>query len=189
MSWFDILLLGVMILHIINGFAHGLVRQLFDIVGFVVIIILSFWGSRYFCESLAKYINPEDLIPYHDVMQTIGIDVAFEKAPQLVAGVIAFLLLFLLLSIAFRIFSGGFKWINRIPLIGFFNRVGGAFFGAAIGAVFVYIIIAAVSLIPLQLFVDALESSEAATVAEHYLTPIAEELKEMAINFYLSLRS
>jgi uncharacterized membrane protein required for colicin V production len=187
MSWFDIFLLVIFLLHIINGLSRGLFKQLFDIFGFLVIIGLSFWGSRLFSDSLADYINPEDIIPHHDVMQQLGVDLALEKAPQVVAGVIAFLALFLILSIAFRLFSSGFRWVNRVPVIGFLNRIGGAILGAAIGMLFVYIIIAAVSLIPLPLFAEALADSEVVFVTDHYLTPAAEELKSLVINYYLSL--
>lgn len=187
MSWFDIILLVILLLHIINGISRGLIKQLFDVFGFIVIIGLSFWGSRLFSDSLAGYINPEDIIPHHDVIQQLGVDLALEKAPQLVAGVIAFLALFLIMSIAFRLFSSGFRWVNHVPVIGFLNRIGGAVLGAAIGTLFVYIIIAAVSLIPLPLFAEALDNSEVVFVADHYLTPAAEELKGLVINYYLSL--
>jgi uncharacterized membrane protein required for colicin V production len=186
-SWFDIILLVIFLLHIINGLSRGLVKQLFDVFGFLIIIGLSFWGSRLFSDSLAGYINPEDIIPHHDVMQQLGVDLALEKAPQLVAGVIAFLAIFLILSIAFRLFSSGFRWVNRVPVIGFLNRIGGAVLGAAIGTLFVYIIIAAVSLIPLPLFAEALDNSEVVFVTDHYLTPAAEEIKSLVINYYLSL--
>jgi uncharacterized membrane protein required for colicin V production len=187
MSWFDILLLVILLLHILSGLSRGLFKQFFDVFGFLVIIGLSFWGSRFFSDSLAQYINPEDIIPHHDVIQKLGVDLALEKAPQLVAGVIAFLALFLILSIAFRLFSSGFRWVNRVPVIGFLNRIGGAALGAVIGTLFVYIIIAAVSLIPLPLFAEALANSEVVFVADHYLTPAAEELKSLVINYYLSL--
>jgi uncharacterized membrane protein required for colicin V production len=187
MGWFDIFLLVVFILHVINGLVRGFVKQIFDICGFFLIIIGSFWGSRYFSESLAGYIKTEDIIPHHEIIQTLGIDMALEKAPQLIAGILAFLILFLVLSIAFRFFSSGFRWINRIPVIGFFNRLGGAFLGAVIGAVFVYIIIAGVAMIPLSFFVEALENSEGAYLADFYLRPVAQELKDLAIKFYLSL--
>ncbi len=186
MNWLDICLLIVFILHIISGFGRGLFKQLFDIMGFFVIIVLSLWGSRRYSEVLAEYINPEDISPHHEVIQNMGVDVALEQAPQLIAGVITFLLLLLFLSLVFRFFSGGFRWVNRIPVIGFFNRLGGGFLGALVGAVFVYIIIVAVSLIPMQFFMDALEGSEAAFFADHYITPSAEELKVRLLNYYIN---
>jgi uncharacterized membrane protein required for colicin V production len=187
MSWFDIFLIVIILLHLINGFLRGLVKQLFDIFGFFLIIILSFWGSRYFSEPLAVYINPEDIIPHHEIIQGLGVDLALEKAPQLIAGIITFLVLLLLLSLAFRLFSSGFRLVNRIPVIGFFNRIGGALLGVAIGVIFIYIIIAGVSMIPMQFFIDTLEKSEVVFIANYYLKPVAQHLKELVVNYYLSL--
>ncbi len=186
-NWFDIILIVVFFLHLTSGYSRGLVKQLFDLIGFFVIILLSFWGSRLFSERLAVFIDPEDIIPHHDLIQSVGLEVAVEKAPQLIAGVITFLLLLLALSLIFRLFSGGFRWINKVPVIGFFNRIGGAALGALVGVVFVYIIIAAAALIPLKPFMDALRTSEVAFFAEHYLSPLAERVKEIALDYYLSL--
>ncbi|MDW7728728.1 MAG: CvpA family protein [Bacillota bacterium] len=187
MNWLDILLLVVFFLHLISGYSRGMVKQLFDIIGFIVIIFLSFWGSRLFSDRLAVFIDPEDIIPHHDLIQSLGLEVALEKAPQLIAGVVTFLLLLLALTLIFRLFSGGFRWINRVPVIGFFNRIGGAALGAVVGLIFVYIIITAVALIPLNSFMVALQNSEVVFLTEFYLTPLFDQLKEMVINYYLSL--
>ncbi len=187
MTWFDMVLLVVFFLHLVSGFLRGMIKQLFDIFGFLLIIIASLWGSRLFSYVLADYINPEDIIPHHEVMESLGMDVAFEAAPQLIAGVLTFLLLFVFLSIVFRLFSGGFRWVNRIPVIGFFNRVGGGVMGALVGVVFIYIIIAAVSLIPLQFFMDALKDSEVVFISNHYLTPFAKDIGNLFLDYYINL--
>ncbi len=186
MNWLDIFLVIVFLLHFLSGFGRGMVKQLFDIFGFVLIIIVSLWGSRLFSPALAEYINPEDIMPHHEVIENMGFEVALEAAPQLVAGVLAFLVLFLLLSIVFRLFSGGFRSVNRIPVIGFFNRVGGGVLGALVGVVFVYIIMAGLSLIPMQFFMDALENSEVVFVADYYLTPIARDIRDMFLGYYIN---
>ncbi|MBM4235596.1 MAG: CvpA family protein [Firmicutes bacterium] len=187
MSWLDILLVVVFFLHLANGFFRGLVKQLFDLIGFFLVIIISFWGSRRFSGLLATYINPEDIIPHHELIESLGLEVALEKAPQLIAGVLAFLVLFLVLSLLFRVLSGGFSWVNKVPVIGFINRIGGAILGALIGIAFVYIIIAGMSLIPLQLFMEALDQSEVVFIADHYLTPTAVRLQESLLDYFLSL--
>lgn len=189
MIWLDILLIVVFLLHFASGFVRGLVKQLFDIFGFFLIIIASLWGSRQFSYLLADYVNPEDIIPHHEVIESLGVELAFEAVPQLIAGILTFLALFLVLSLVFRFFSGGFKWVNRIPVIGFFNRVGGGVLGAVVGVVFVYIIIAALSLVPLQFFMDALENSEIVFITDHYLTPIAKDIGELFLNYYINLNS
>jgi uncharacterized membrane protein required for colicin V production len=187
MNWFDILLLAVFLFHLAGGYSRGMVKQLFDLIGVFIVVLLSFWGSRVFSERLAVFINPEDIISHHDLIQSLGLEVAMEKVPQLVAGVILFLVLLLVLSLIFRFFSRGFRWINKIPVLGLFNRLGGVLIGALIGITLVYIIIAAVDLIPLQFFMDALERSEVAFFAEYYLTPLADKVKEIITGYYINL--
>lgn len=187
MAWFDIFLLVIFIYHLLSGFSRGLVKQLLDVLGIILVIVLSIWGSRNFSYVLVEYINPENIIPHHDLMVKLGVDVALEQAPQVIAGILTFLVLFILLSLVFKLFSGSFRWINRIPVIGLFNRIWGGILGAVVGLVFVYIIIASLSLIPLQFFIDALENSEVVFIADHYVTPYAEELKDQFLEYYIDL--
>ena len=187
MAWFDIFLLIIFIYHLLSGFSRGLVKQLFDILGIILVVFLSIWGSRNFSYVLVEHINPESIIPHHDLMVKLGVDVALEQAPQVIAGILTFLALFLLLSLVFKLFSGSFRWINRIPVIGMFNRIWGGILGAVVGLVFVYIVIALLSLVPLQFFIDALENSEVVFIADHYVTPYAEDLKTQFIEYYVDI--
>ncbi len=189
MNWLDIFLLVVFFLHLVSGFSRGMVKQLFDMFGFIVVILLSFWGGRVFADVLAEYIKPENIIPHHQLFENMGLEVALEQVPLLIGGILAFLGLFIILSIVFRLFSGGFQWFNRVPVIGFFNRIGGSLMGALIGTVFVYVIVAAISLIPLQFFIDAVDNSEVAFITDHYFTPLFEILKAVAVNYYINLNS
>ncbi len=189
MNWLDVFLLVVFFMHLVSGFSRGMIKQLFDIFGFIIVILLSFWGSKMFSESLAEYIDPENIIPHHELIENMGLEVALEQVPELIGGILAFLGLFIILSIVFRLFSGGFRWINRLPVIGFFNRIGGGLLGAAVGVVFIYIIVAALSMIPFQFFMEAVDNSEIALITEHYYTPLVEEFKERVVAYYINLNS
>ncbi len=189
MNWLDLLLVIIILLHFVNGFSRGLVKMFFDIVGFIVVLVFSLLGSRLLSGPFSSYIDPESVIAHHAVIQNFGIDIAPENTPQLIAGVIVFLVLFILLTIFFRLYAGGFRWINRIPVIGLFNRIGGSVLGALVGAAFVYIIIAALYLIPLKLITDALANSSLVIYADLYLSNYALELKRFLVNFYVELPS
>ena len=184
MNWLDLVLGAIILLHLVNGFGSGMFKILFDLVIFLVVFILALLGSRLMSGFFAQFIDPESIADQYEMMQALGVEVALEDAPRLIAGLIALLVLFVLLSLLFRLFSRGFHWINRIPVIGLFNRLGGSVMGAAIGAAFVYVIIVVMSLIPVQLFISALEDSEIVVYAEQYLSFYALELKNFLINFY-----
>jgi hypothetical protein len=116
MNWFDVLLVVVFLFHLVSGYSRGMVKQLFDIMGFFLVVLLSFWGSRFFSEQLAVLINPEDIIPHHDLIQSLGLEIAMEKVPQLVAGVILFLIFLLVLSVVFLCINASSSSFSLIRL-------------------------------------------------------------------------
>ena len=184
MNWLDFGMGIIILLHIVNGFGSGMIKILFDLAIFLVVFVLSLIGSRLLSGSIAQYIGQESIVEHYELMQTLGLEVALEEAPRLIAGLVILLVLFILFSLVFRLFSHGFHWVNRIPVIGLFNRLGGSVIGAVIGAAFAYIIIVVISLIPLELFINALEDSEIAAYAEQYVSSYALELKKFLINYY-----
>lgn len=186
MNWLDFGLGVIILLHFVNGFGSGMIKILFDLAIFLVVFVLSLVGSRVLSASIARYIDQESLVEHYELMQGLGVEVALEDAPQLIAGLVIFIVLFIIFSLVFRLFSRGFSWINRIPVIGLVNRLGGGVMGAAIGAAFAYIIIVALSLISLEFFISALENSQLAGYAEQYASGYALELKRFFINFYIT---
>lgn len=47
MSWFDLLLMGVVAVLVIGSLIHGVLKQLFNLVGFLIVLALAFMGSPY----------------------------------------------------------------------------------------------------------------------------------------------
>jgi len=184
LNWLDFGLGVIILLHIVNGFGSGMIKIFFDLAIFLVVFILSLVGSRILSGPIAQYIDQESIVEHYELMQALGLEVALEDAPRLIAGLVILLVLFILFSLVFRLFSRGFHWVNRIPVIGLFNRLGGSVMGAVIGAAFVYIIIVVITLLPLELFINAIENSEIAAYSEQYVSSYALELKKFLINFY-----
>lgn len=185
MNWFDYLLLGITAVYLVGGFVQGLIKQLFSLFGFLIILALAFAGSRVFSVYVAAYLDPGWLMPYQEAIARLGAEIPVERILNLVAGVLTFLVLFLILQVIFRLIGRGFKSINRIPVLGFFNRIGGAVIGLLIGLFSAYVLISIVSLVPLQFCVDAAGSSLIIPLVEQYLPPVTAGLKEIMLNFYL----
>ncbi len=185
MNWFDLLLLGLIGFYTVSGFTRGLVKQLFSLFGFVIILFIAFSGSRILSGPVSQQLNPHGMISYHEALQFLGVEAAVDRAAELVAGVLVFLVLFVVLSILFRLLSGSFKWINKLPVVGMLNRFGGGFIGLIIGVVFCYILISIASVAPVQFSVDAISGSTLVVWAEEYLPPVTAALKNMLMDFYL----
>lgn len=185
MNWFDLLLLGLIGFYTVSGFVRGLVKQLFSLFGFVIILFIALIGSRALSGTVARTLNPHSMISYHEALQFLGVEAAVERAAELVAGVLVFLVLFVVLSVLFRLLSGSFKWVNKLPVVGMFNRLGGGLVGLIIGVVFCYILISVASLAPVQLSVDAISGSKLVLWAEEVLPPVTAALKSKLMDFYL----
>lgn len=185
MNWFDCLLIAIVALYLIGGFIQGFVKQLFSLFGFFIILALAFAGSRLLGDYAAAFIDPQCLLPYREAAARLGADLPVETILKLVAGVLAFLVLFIVLQILFRLIARALTSINRIPVIGFFNRLGGAALGLLAGVVLAYILLVIVSLVPVKFCAEAVGGSAVAALAEQYLPPVTEGLKNMLMKFYL----
>ncbi len=186
MNWFDFVLLGIIILNAVNGLTRGLVKQLFSLFGFLIALVLAFLGSRMLSATVAGFLNPESMIPYQETLQLLGAEAVAERALELVAGLITFLALFVVLLVLIRLISGGFKWVNRLPVIGLFNRLGGALLGLVLGVVFAYLLLSSISLVPLPFTVAAVQGSHLARLAEAYLPLLTDSVQGLLVKFYVT---
>lgn len=186
MNWLDVLFIILLLLLTLNGFGNGLLRMLFDITGYMVVFIISLFCSRFLSGYVSGWFGIDSFAFQLSWNQYLGVDVAPEQMPNLFAGLIVFILLFVLLSFAFSLYSRkGFRWANRVPVIGLLNRAGGAVLGAGVGALIVYFIFIVLSIIPFDLFTGALDNSVLANYLEKNLDPYASEFRVFLVNFYL----
>ena len=106
----------------------------------------------------------------------------------LAAAAITFLAILLVLLIVFRLLLHWLTAANKIPVIGFFNRLGGALLGLLIGLLIDFAIISAVSLLPLSFLTEALNGSVVAGYLAQQLPLAYGEVKEVLINLLLGSR-
>lgn len=189
MNWFDIVLLGVAALYLVGGLSQGALRQLFNLFGFFIALALAFLGTRYLSDYGTALLKPDYFLPYEEVLQRFGIIVTPDRALELAGGALTFLVLLVVLLIFFRLLLGRLTAVNKIPVIGFFNRIGGALLGLLVGLLINFAIINAVSLLPLPFLDDALKGSSIAGYIELYLPPLLTGLKGILIDFLLHSRA
>jgi uncharacterized membrane protein required for colicin V production len=185
MNWFDLLLFGLIAVYMLSGFFRGLVKQLFSMFGFLIVLALAFLGSRFLSRPAAQLLGPLLNIPDQEVLQIPGVDAAVGRVVELVAGVLVFLVLFVILSVLLRRLSGSLHWINKLPVVGLINRLGGALVGLAIGVAISYLLISIAQLTPLPLLADAVSGSAVTVWAEQYLPQTTAALRQQIADFYL----
>lgn len=110
MNWLDLILLVLLGLSAFSGLMRGLIKTVFSILGVIVAIVLA---SHF----------------YDDVSGWFGF------AENAVFNIFAFLLILVLVMVAATLLANMVRVAASSLLLGWVDRLGGAFFGLLIGAV------------------------------------------------------
>jgi len=112
MNWLDIAILIIIIIPTLIGLKFGIIKIVISLIGLIVGVILA---GRYYRE-LAGALT---------FISNSGI-----------ANVIAFAVIFIGIMVIASVLASLVKWVVSAVLLGWVNRLGGAFFGFIMGAVF-----------------------------------------------------
>lgn len=189
MNWFDLLLLAIVAVYVIGGLIRGALKQLFNLFGFVIVLALAFLGSPYLSGCITGLLKPEHFTSYAETLQRFGVSLPFEKMMQLAGAILTFLLLLLVLMIIFRLLMRALTAVNKIPVAGIFNRLGGALLGLLIALLINFVIISVAAILPISFVDDAVNGSLIAGYLKLYLPPLFTGFKEILINYFLRGRA
>jgi uncharacterized membrane protein required for colicin V production len=172
-NWLDFLFIFVFVLHTLSGFSQGFLKKMVGVLGFVAAFYLALrWGADFipFCEKLipiGKLINL--LLP----AQSTNMEWLF----TLLYNILGFILLFIVFHFCFKLLTVRFRAVNKVPVIGFVNILGGGLLGAAKGMLLIFIISSIVSLMPTPFWVQARDNSAIIALSEYYLPLIVNYIQ------------
>ncbi len=112
MHWLDIVITVVLIIAIIFGMRTGIIKAVLSLAGLIIGVILA---GRYY-GPLSEQLT---FIPQAGVAKIVAFAIILIGV-MVIAGVLASLL----------------KWAASVVMLGWVNRLGGALFGLALGAIF-----------------------------------------------------
>ena len=184
MNWFDILLLVLLAFYAWNGLFQGFVKQVVSFLGFLVAFGLALYGSRMAADILAPYIPMEGLLAAQETLEVVDVEIPLEDWALIIVGVFCFIIFFVVLQYLFRLFIRSLKLVNRIPLLGKFNALGGGALGLLKGSIFVLILVSLLSLVPLDFISRALDGSEVVSAIYLYVQGLAELLRDLLLDFF-----
>jgi membrane protein required for colicin V production len=118
MNWLDIVIVILLLVSAISGFANGLIKSIFSLVGLIVGIFL----AGHFYVALSEHLT----------------FISNENA----ARIVAFIIIFLAVAIVAGILGAILTKIISAILLGWLNRLGGAVFGVVLGGIFIGLILA-----------------------------------------------
>lgn len=164
MNWLDYVLIFILILNLYNGLRYGFIRQIVGMASIFIALYLALLWSGNIKIYLEKHLRLGDVIT---VLVSNG-DTSLWLTGILL-NIISFLLLFVLISFILVFLSGKLKYLNRIPIIGTLNVLLGGLFGAVKGIIIVFLIVALISLIPTEYWIDTLDASVVVALFGHYM--------------------
>lgn len=125
-NWIDSCLLGIIFLSTLFGFWRGLFASVFGILTLVFAVFAALYGGGLLVPTMRNFFGASPIVP-------------------LVAGALAFLIVFLLVGLLFKMFV---IFLRQADISGL-NRAGGAVFGLLRGGLLVLIIVLALSAVAL----------------------------------------
>lgn len=149
LTWLDWAFLAVLTISMLAGFMRGLVREALGLAAWVAALL----GARMFAPAVAEMLAP--YIDHPDIRLVLGF--------VLVIFVVVMLCGFLI-----RMINAAIEWVG----MGFFNRVAGAAFGAARGALILVLATIILTLTPL---------SGLAAWQHAQLRPVFEQLRDWSV--------
>ncbi len=165
MNWLDFVLLLIFVIALYNGFRKGLVSQVVSLTSFFIALYLALNFSEEVREILGQYLYLDRIV------STIAEDPeASLWLVETILNIISFLVAFLLISLVLAFITGKLKLVNKIPLVGPVNALLGLTVGALKGILFVFLLVALLSLIRTEYWLATMESSAIVALSEHYMS-------------------
>ncbi|MCI0510646.1 membrane protein required for colicin V production [Chromohalobacter marismortui] len=127
LTWLDWAFLAVLTVSILAGFMRGLVREALGLAAWVAALM----GASMFAPTLAEMLVP--YIDHPDIRLVLGF-------------VLVIVVIVMLCGFLIRMINAAIEWVG----MGFFNRVAGAAFGAARGALILVLATVILTLTPLS---------------------------------------
>ena len=112
MNWLDIVIVVLIIIPTLVGLRTGIIKITLSLAGLIIGIILA---GRYYA-VLSEHLT---FIPQENL-----------------ARLIAFALILIAVILITEVLASMLKWIASTAMLGWINRLGGAIFGFALGAIF-----------------------------------------------------
>ncbi len=173
LNWLDIILLLILTVFIVSGFRRGLVRQLLDLGGFIIALYLAWVLTPQLSTYLEQFSNfvPEFLLP--------GDPVLAAHFSSIVISIISFLFIYFVVTVFFKFFGKLLQGIANLPVIGFFNAVGGAALGGLKGLIWVFVAVVIISFLPVNFLHELTQESFFSAVVATYFPVVIDIFKEI----------
>ncbi|MFY9115444.1 MAG: CvpA family protein [Dethiobacteria bacterium] len=183
----DFVIILILGLYLIGGFRDGLLKQIAGFIGYIAAFLGALYGSKPLGIMLTNIFSSGDTFIGDSQIEIINEGIpGFDFIPGMnaIISVISFILLFIVLQILIGIIVRKMKIFNRVPLIGPLNILGGMAIGALKGLIFIFILIAVISLLPLDYVGDLVSGSKLAFSINQIIPDLFTKAKIFFLEHY-----
>ncbi|MDP3486873.1 MAG: CvpA family protein [Bacillota bacterium] len=170
----DYVLLFIVGFSSLRGFARGLVRQVFDLLAWIL--------SIYFAFSLGPSVGSEltRLFKLDTYLNTaLGPIWGNFNAGATATNILGFIIVLLVVRALVEFVASVADFVARLPIVSTFNRLGGAILGFVKGIAVVFVVAALIKAMPVGQFTEHIERSQVVTTVLKLSPALYEYLKEL----------
>ncbi len=167
MNGLDYALAFIFVFTVYKGLKQGLVQQVVGLVNFFIAFYLALSFSEQVLDIMETYLHLNIVISALAENDDTPVWLV-----QVILNIIAFLVIFAVVSFVLYVVTKKLKLVNRIPLIGPINALSGGLFGTLKGILLVFLVVGLLSLIKTEFWMNALESSAIVSLSYYYLTAV-----------------
>ncbi len=167
MNWLDYLLILLFIYYLYRGSRLGLLKQVIGLVIFFVAFYVALALNEQIYNLMETYLHVDEIIS--SLAENGDTPVWLV---HVILKIIAFLLVFALVTYLLSFLTGRLKVIKRIPVVGLLNILAGGLLGAIKGALIVFMSVGLLSLLKTDFWVRSLEASAVVALSHHYMAVV-----------------
>ena len=170
----DFGLLAVVALMTLSGLAKGLVRQLADLLAWVLSVYLAFHLGNAVGLELDRWFSIKE---YFD--RALGPMVGDLSVGEVAVNVVGFIVVLIAVRLAVQLAAHLLDMVAKLPIISTFNRFGGALFGLAKGLLIVFIAASVLVMLPEGALTGQIEGSYVIPAVLAISPNLYEQLKDL----------
>ncbi|MEW5920602.1 MAG: CvpA family protein [Bacillota bacterium] len=164
MNWLDYILVFILIYNLYNGFRQGLLKQVVGLAGFFIAFYCSLRWNGVLRFYLDRYLKLDEVFVF----------LGEESAASLwlldvIINIISFLMIMLFISLVLSLILQRLRLVNKVPLIGPLNALGGAAIGTIKGLLVVFLTVSILSLLQTEFWQNTMQSSAVVDLSRYYM--------------------
>lgn len=164
MNWLDYILVFFLIYYMFNGFKQGLVKQVVGLAGFFIAFYCALRWNGVLRSYMDRYLKLDEIFVFLGQESAASLWLL-----NIIINIIAFLIIMFFISLILAVIIQRLNVVNRLPVIGPLNALGGVVTGTIKGLLVLFLAISILSLLQTDFWKNTLQSSAIVDLSRYYM--------------------